>query len=57
MSNGMIGSGRPLLRMGRPRAGAFEAAERVVAAGGCPATIGVVLGTGLGGLADRLTGK
>ncbi|MFM7207494.1 MAG: purine-nucleoside phosphorylase [Planctomycetaceae bacterium] len=48
--------GRPRLRMGRPRAGAFEAAERVVTAGGCPATIGVVLGTGLGGLADRLTG-
>lgn len=45
------------MRMGTPRAGAFEAAERVVAAGGCPATIGVVLGTGLGGLADRLTGR
>lgn len=43
--------------MGTPRAGAFEAAERIVAAGGCPATIGVVLGTGLGGLADRLTGR
>ncbi len=28
-----------------------------MAAGGCPATIGVVLGTGLGGLADRLTGR
>lgn len=45
------------MRMGTPRAGAFEAAERIVAAGGCPATIGVVLGTGLGGLADRLTGR
>lgn len=56
MGNEQIGSGRPLLRMGRPRAGAFEAAEQVVAGGGCPATIGVVLGTGLGGLADRLTG-
>ena len=31
MSNGMIASGRPGLRMGRPRIGAFEAAERVVA--------------------------
>jgi purine-nucleoside phosphorylase len=51
-----IDSGRPRLQMGRPRAAAFEAAERVVAAGGCPASIGVVLGTGLGGLADRLTG-
>ncbi|MCE9630235.1 MAG: purine-nucleoside phosphorylase [Planctomycetia bacterium] len=49
--------GRPRLRMGRPRDGAVDAAERVVAAGGCPATIGVVLGTGLGGLADRLTGR
>lgn len=39
---------------GRPRAGAVAAAERVVAAGGCRAAIGVVLGTGLGGLADRL---
>lgn len=50
-------SGRPRLHGGRPRHGAFDAAERVVAAGGCPATIGVVLGTGLGGLADRLTGR
>jgi hypothetical protein len=33
---------RPSMRMGTPRAGAFEAAERIVAAGGCPATIGVV---------------
>lgn len=50
-----VDGGRPSLRMGRPRAGAFDAAERVVASGGCPAAIGVVLGTGLGGLADRLT--
>jgi purine-nucleoside phosphorylase len=57
MGSAMIESGRPRLVMGRPRAGAFEAAERVVAAGGCPAAIGVVLGTGLGGLADRLTAK
>ena len=39
---------------GRPRAGAVAAAERIVAAGGGPAAVGVVLGTGLGGLADRL---
>jgi len=45
------------MRMAAPRAGAFDAAERIVAAGGCPATIGVVLGTGLGGLAERLTGR
>jgi purine-nucleoside phosphorylase len=49
--------GRPRLRPGRPRSGAFDAAERIVSSGGCPATIGVVLGTGLGGLADRLTGR
>lgn len=49
--------GRPTLAVGRPRAGAFEAAERIVSSGGHPAAIGVVLGTGLGGLADRLTGK
>jgi purine-nucleoside phosphorylase len=39
---------------GRPRAAAVAAAERIVAAGGSGAAIGVVLGTGLGGLADRL---
>jgi len=39
---------------GRPRAGAREAAARVRAAGGFDAPLGVVLGTGLGGLADRL---
>jgi purine-nucleoside phosphorylase len=38
----------------RPRAGAVEAAARIRAAGGCDAPLGVVLGTGLGGLADRL---
>jgi purine-nucleoside phosphorylase len=52
-----VETGRPRLQRGSPRAGAFEAAERIVTAGGCPATIGVVLGTGLGGLADRLTGR
>ena len=39
---------------GRPRAAATAAAERIVAAGGSRAAIGVVLGTGLGSLADRL---
>ena len=48
-------SGRGRLTGGRPRAAAVAAAERIVAGGGCPAAIGVVLGTGLGGLADRLT--
>ena len=38
----------------RPRAGAVEAAARIRAAGGRDAPLGVVLGTGLGGLADRL---
>ena len=38
----------------RPRAGAVEAAARIRAAGGFDASLGVVLGTGLGGLADRL---
>jgi len=38
----------------RPRAGAVEAAALVCASGGRRATLGVVLGTGLGGLADRL---
>jgi purine-nucleoside phosphorylase len=52
-----VETSRPRLQRGSPRAGAFEAAEKIVAAGGFPATIGVVLGTGLGGLADRLTGR
>ena len=39
---------------GRPRAGATAAAARILAAGGRRASLGVVLGTGLGGLADRL---
>jgi purine-nucleoside phosphorylase len=46
-------SGRALVGR-RPRAGAVEAAARIRAAGGCDAPLGVVLGTGLGGLADRL---
>ena len=37
-----------------PRPGAVEAAARVLAAGGAQARIGVVLGTGMGGLVDRL---
>jgi purine-nucleoside phosphorylase len=46
--------GRPLLRVGKPRREAVAAADRVVAAGGQRAAVGVVLGTGLGGLVDRL---
>ena len=38
----------------RPRPEARAAAERMLAAGGSRGTVGVVLGTGLGGLADRL---
>jgi purine-nucleoside phosphorylase len=37
-----------------PRPGARAAAARIVAAGGSGAAVGVVLGTGLGGLANRL---
>ncbi len=48
--------GRPVLRRGRPRREAVAAAARVLAAGGTRAAIGVVLGTGMGGLVDRLTG-
>ena len=47
---------RPVLRRCRPRREAFEAAAAVVAAGGTRAAIGVVLGTGMGGLVDRLDG-
>ncbi|MEI7781516.1 MAG: purine-nucleoside phosphorylase [Planctomycetota bacterium] len=39
---------------GRPGPEACAAAERILAAGGARAAVGVVLGTGLGGLADRL---
>ncbi|NCX99356.1 MAG: hypothetical protein EBX35_12465, partial [Planctomycetia bacterium] len=46
--------GRPLLQPGRPRRGAAEAAAKVVAAGGRRAALGVILGTGMGGLVDRL---
>jgi purine-nucleoside phosphorylase len=38
----------------RPRPAAFAAARRLAAAGAIRPTVGVVLGTGLGGLADRL---
>jgi len=37
-----------------PRPGAVVAAERVLAAGGARPRVGVVLGTGLGGLVERL---
>jgi purine-nucleoside phosphorylase len=48
-------SGRPAFRAGRPRPGAVEAAAKVIAAGGSRGSLGVVLGTGMGGLVDRLT--
>ncbi len=38
----------------RVRAGAVEAASRLVAAGGLRGSVGVVLGTGLGGLVSRV---
>ncbi len=40
----------------QPRREARAAAERLIAAGGTRAAVGIVLGTGLGGLADRLDG-
>lgn len=48
------GCPRPGPRRGRPRSGAIEAADKVVAAGGRHAAIGAILGTGMGGLVDRL---
>lgn len=45
---------RPVLQTGRPRRGAIEAAEKVVASGGHRAAVGAILGTGMGGLVDRL---
>ena len=51
---GSRGCGRPTLQPGRPRREALAAAERVVAAGGQRAAVGVVLGTGMGSLVDRL---
>ena len=47
-------AGRPRLEPGRPRRQAGEAAAKVVAAGGRRAALGVILGTGMGGLVDRL---
>ncbi len=47
---------RPVLRPGRPRRGAVDAAAKVVAAGGRRAAMAMVLGTGMGGLVDRLDG-
>lgn len=49
-----VAIGRPVLAAGRPRRAAVEAAARVLAAGGRRAALGVVLGTGMGGLVDRL---
>jgi len=49
-----IAGARPWLRPGRPRRAAVEAAARVVAAGGSRAAVGVILGTGMGGLVERL---
>jgi purine-nucleoside phosphorylase len=43
-----------VLRAGRPRRAAVDAAGRVLAAGGQLGAVGVVLGTGMGGLVDRL---
>ena len=39
----------------KPRAGARRAAEEFLHAGGAPADVGIILGTGLGSLVDRLT--
>ncbi len=48
---------RPMLRRGRPRRGAIEAAGKVVAAGGTRAAVGAILGTGMGGLVARLENR
>jgi purine-nucleoside phosphorylase len=48
------GGCRPVFAAGLPRREARAAAERVIAAGGRRAAVGVVLGTGLGSLVDRL---
>lgn len=49
--------GRPRLQPGRPRRGAREAAAKVAVAGGHRAALGVILGTGMGGLVDRLADR
>ncbi len=54
IQNAVMDAGRPVMRPGRPRRGAVEAARAVVAAGGRRAALGVVLGTGMGGLVERL---
>jgi purine-nucleoside phosphorylase len=51
---GEAAAGRPAFRPGRPRPDAVKAAAKVVAAGGSRGPVGVVLGTGMGGLVDRL---
>lgn len=51
----MVAGRKSMNRAGaRPRSGAQAAAARLLAAGAAEAAIGVVLGTGLGRLADRL---
>lgn len=53
-ASGPVVCGRPRLEPGRPRRQAQEAAAKVVAAGGRGAALGVILGTGMGGLVDRM---
>lgn len=50
-------SARPVLRRGSPRRGATDAARTVVAAGGHRAAVGAILGTGMGGLVNRLDNR
>jgi len=50
----VITCGRPRCEPGRPRRQAREAAAKVVAAGGRRAPLAAILGTGMGGLVDRM---
>jgi purine-nucleoside phosphorylase len=50
----VAGRNAPAHEICRPRPGARDAAARLLAAGGERAALGIVLGTGLGGLAERL---
>jgi purine-nucleoside phosphorylase len=50
----VAGRNAPAQEICRPRPGARDAAARLLAAGGERAALGIVLGTGLGGLAERL---
>lgn len=54
MDEQTIAGQRPTPYDGRPRREAVEAAVRITSAGGRPAAVGVVLGTGLGELVSRL---